>query len=117
MLDLSRVTLLFVETRAHEITNRVIKDCISKCNFGEILIYTDKPDLFDTSVRFLPCIDFPNKKDAGAFYYGKAMEAVTTDFALMLEWDGGIFDATKWKPEFFDYDYIGAPWQVRGRPV
>lgn len=114
MLDLSRTTLLFVETRAHEITKRVIDDCLTKATFGDVLIYSDKPDLIPVpGARFLPCIDFPNKKQAGEFYYGKAMKAVETDFALMLEWDGGIFDPTRWKPEFFDYDYIGAPWGVR----
>jgi hypothetical protein len=114
MLDLSRVTLLFVETRAHEITNRVIKDCLSKAVFGEVLIFTDKPDEFgDLCARVVPCRDFPNKKEAGAFYYSHAMELVETDFAFMLEWDAGIYDTSKWRPEFFDYDYIGAPWKVR----
>jgi len=114
MLDLSRVTLLFVETRAHEITKRVIDDCLSKATFGDVLLYTDKPELLPVpGARVLPCIDFPDKRQAGEFYYGRAMGHVETEFALMLEWDGGIFDATKWKPEFFDYDYIGAPWTVR----
>lgn len=114
MLDLSRVTLLFVETRAHEITKRVIDDCLSKADFGDVLIYTDKPDLIPiTGPRFIECPDFPDKKGAGQFYYSVAMANVETDFALMLEWDAGIFDASKWKPEFFDYDYIGAPWVVR----
>jgi hypothetical protein len=114
MLDLSRVTLLFVETRAHGITQRVIEDCISKANFGDILLYTDQPALFDLpGARIIPCIDFPNKRKAGEFYYAAAMHEVNTEFALMLEWDAGIFDATKWLPEFFEYDYIGAPWVCR----
>jgi len=114
LLDLSRCTLLFVETRAHKITERVIADCLSKANFGDILIYTDKPELIPVAgARYEHVPDFPNKKLAGQFYYGQAMAKVETDFALMLEWDGGIFDASKWRPEFFDYDYIGAPWVVR----
>lgn len=114
MLDLSRVTLLFVETRAHKITERVINDCLSKAKFGDVMIYTDKPDLIPIpGARVYPVPDFPNKKLAGQFYYSKAMEKVETDFALMLEWDAGIFDPDKWLPDFFDYDYIGAPWNVR----
>jgi hypothetical protein len=114
LLKLKNTTLLFVETRAHKITQRVIDDCISKADFGDIVVFTDKPAQFNIpGARIIPCIDFPNKRDAGAFYYSEAMKAVETDFALMLEWDAGIFDATKWLPEFFDYDYIGAPWVVR----
>lgn len=133
MLDLTNTTLLFVETRAHKITARVIEDCLRKVDFGEIVVYTDKPELIPApnfqirrgnvlddafkvltpAIRYIPCVDFPNKKLAGEFYYGKAMEAVTTDFALMLEWDGGIFDPKMWHDEFFDFDYIGAPWPDR----
>lgn len=119
MLDLSRVTLLFVETRAHKVTKRVIDDCIARVNFGDILIFTDKPDLIPIpGARYIAVPDFPNKVEAGRFYYSKAMAHVETDFALMLEWDAGIFDETKWLPEFFSYDYIGAPWPYtisRGR--
>lgn len=114
MIDLSRVTLLFVATQAHDITKRVISDCWSKVKFGETLVYTnDQEKIGLDGIRYIPCHNFINKREAGAFYYGKAMEKVETDFALMLEWDGGIFDTAYWKPEFFSYDYIGAPWQVR----
>lgn len=117
MLDLPNVTLLFVETRAHKITERVIADCIAKCNFGEILLYTDKPDLIrfdpDRKARTILCPDFANKKDAGQFYYQHACAGISTEYALMLEWDAGIYDVSKWTPEFLKYDYIGAPWQVR----
>jgi hypothetical protein len=113
MLDLSRVTLLFVETRAHEITKRVIDDCLTKANFGDILIFSDQPERIPVpGARYELVPDFPNKRMAGQFYYGRAMEKVTTEFALMLEWDAGIFNAEKWRPEFFDYDYIGAPWMT-----
>lgn len=111
MLNLKNTTLLFVETRAHEITKRVIDDSLSKADFGDVLIFSDKPDLIPIpGARHVPCIDFPNKKDAGAFYYSAAMREVNTDFALMYEWDAGIHDPSKWLPEFFAYDYIGAPW-------
>src|ERR1039458_8310743 len=96
MLDLSRVTLLFVETRAHAVTKRVIDDCLLKANFGDVLIYTDKPDLIPVGgARYEIVPDFPDKKEAGRFYYGEAMAKVETDFALMLEWDAGICDLRK----------------------
>jgi hypothetical protein len=117
MLDLSNTTLLFVETRAHKITERVIADCLAKADFGDVVLFTDKPDLIrfdpDRRARTILCEDFPNKKLAGRFYYCEAMQEVTTDFALMLEWDAGIYDVSKWRPEFMAYDYIGAPWKLR----
>lgn len=115
MLDLSRVTLLFVETRAHKITQRVIADCLSKARFGGLLIYTDRPELFQhfPGVRTEVVPDFDTKKAAGQFYYQYACAKIETDFALMLEWDAGIHDVSAWNPEFFNYDVIGAPWNVK----
>jgi hypothetical protein len=113
-LDLSRITLLFVATQAHAITKRVIDDCLTKANFGDVLIYSDQPELITVpGARYEIVPDFPDKKEAGYFYYSEAMNKVETDFALMLEWDGGICDPTKWLPEFFNYDYVGAPWNMR----
>ena len=116
MLDLSRVTLLVVETRAHKISKRVIEDCLHRCNFGDVLIFTDKPGLIPIAgARYIAVPDFPNKREAGAYYYGRAMAHVKTDFALLFEWDAGIFDENRWLPEFFKYDYIGAPWNINPR--
>jgi hypothetical protein len=33
-----------------------------------------------------------------------------TDFLLHCEWDGFPVNLDKWSDEFFEYDYIGAPW-------
>lgn len=113
MLDLSNVTLLFVETRAHDITKRVIDDCLMKANFGDVLIYSDQPARIPVpGARYELVPDFPNKRLAGQFYYAAAMEKVETDFALLMEWDAGIIDPINWKPEFLGYDYIGAPWNT-----
>ena len=35
---------------------------------------------------------------------------VVSEFALLIQHDGHIVNPTKWKDEFFNYDYIGAPW-------
>lgn len=35
---------------------------------------------------------------------------IETDYAMSIHEDGFAIDASRWKPEFLDYDYIGAPW-------
>jgi Protein of unknown function (DUF5672) len=118
MLDLPNVTLLFVETRAHKITKRVIDDACAKINFGEVLIFTDKPDLIPIpGARYIEVRDFPDKREAGQFYYQHACSEIKTDFALMLEWDAGIKDVSMWSDGFLQYDYIGAPWNVAANEI
>jgi hypothetical protein len=35
---------------------------------------------------------------------------ISTDFVLIVQWDGFIINPNMWRDEFFDYDYIGAVW-------
>ena len=35
---------------------------------------------------------------------------VNTEFNIIIHWDGLAVNADAWTDEFFDYDYIGAPW-------
>jgi hypothetical protein len=35
---------------------------------------------------------------------------IETDFALVVQYDGYVVRPNKWKQEFLNYDYIGAPW-------
>jgi len=37
-------------------------------------------------------------------------DIITTDFALLVHWDGFGVNPHRWRPEFLDYDYIGPPW-------
>lgn len=50
-----------------------------------------------------------------AFNYWENYEAwkyVKTDFAMYMHLDGYIVNPQCWRPEFQQYDYIGAPWPV-----
>ena len=35
---------------------------------------------------------------------------IDTDFMILIHDDGFIVNSNSWKNDFFDYDYIGAPW-------
>jgi len=35
---------------------------------------------------------------------------ITTDYALVVQWDGFVIDGSAWADEFWNYDYIGAKW-------
>ena len=35
---------------------------------------------------------------------------ISTDYALVVQWDGFVIDGTAWADEFWNYDYIGARW-------
>ncbi len=35
---------------------------------------------------------------------------ITTDYALVVQWDGFVIDGSQWAREFWNYDYMGAKW-------
>ncbi len=35
---------------------------------------------------------------------------ISEDRLLLIQWDGFAVHRSSWKPEFLEYDYIGAPW-------
>lgn len=37
---------------------------------------------------------------------------VETPFCMLVHPDGFVVNAESWRPEFLDYDYIGAPWPL-----
>jgi hypothetical protein len=109
MLNLPDVTLVTVETRAHELARIAINDCLSKVSFGDVIIYTDKPEQFrEYNTSYVP--DWPTKASFCEFSMFEAFKPVTTSHILYVEWDGGIWQSDMWTDDFLQYDYVGAVW-------
>ena len=53
-----------------------------------------------------------NKIEWNRFFVNKINDIIDTDYCINVEHDATIIDASKWTNEFFDYDYIGAPWHI-----
>ena len=107
--SLPNVTLIGVETRAHELAAAALADTASRANFGDVIVYSDRP-LNVPGARHIAIPDYQDKIAFGRFYYTEAAQAATTSHVLLTEWDAGLNDPTIWSDEFLQYDYIGAPW-------
>jgi Protein of unknown function (DUF5672) len=51
-----------------------------------------------------------SRQDYSRFIQRDLHSFVQTSFALLVQWDGYLLAPGQWRPEFRDYDYIGAPW-------
>jgi hypothetical protein len=63
--------------------------------------------------------DFVNFfEDVNRIYLRLMPNVVTTDFNLIVQWDGFAVNSQAWDNIFWDYDYIGAawPWMWGGGP-
>ncbi len=113
MLKLPDVSLVMIETMEHELARLAVNDCVQKANFGEVLICTDKPELFqplDCRARFHVVENWPAKIGWSRFSWFGIPPLMNTGHALCIQWDSWIVDPTAWQDRFLDYDYIGASW-------
>ncbi len=114
-LHLPDVTLVMIETRAYELGRMAIEECLRRIDFGDVLIFTDRPTEF-ISMRGQPvCIvSVPNwqtKIEFELFRWLDVASYLRTTHALFIEWDAWVWDTALWDDAFLGYDYIGPPWR------
>lgn len=112
-LDLSSVTLIAVTSvrikehvKALEYSSRYIK-------FGAVKIVSDiKPDDLPDHISHHYINPMKNIDDWNRCMIYKLGDYVDTDYAIVIHDDGFIINPESWRNEFFEYDYIGAPWPI-----
>ena len=114
-LDLSQVTLCAASSVNLAATVRALELCMAQIDFAEVLLFTDSASTarlapVDPAIRIVeiaPLLSSPAYSD---FILHGLPDHVASDFCLVVQWDGHVIDAGRWRDEFLDYDYIGASW-------
>ena len=111
MLKLPNVTMVVVETRAHELLRIAALDALSKIDPAEVIIHTDDPKkIAIPGARYIRVTDWESMLLVWEYTVFEAFKTTRTSHALFLEWDAGVANVGSWRDQFLDYDYIGAPW-------
>jgi hypothetical protein len=111
MLNLPDVTLVCIETREHDLAQLAIEDCERQAEFGDVLVFTDRPSQFmQADRRVITVPDWPDKIGWSRHFWTGIAPHMRTSHALCIQWDSWIVDPTMWRDEYLDFDYIGAPW-------
>lgn len=117
-LALPDVTLVMIETREHALARLAIRECIATVDFAEVLVFTDKPDLIDNGTRYVAVQDWPDKLGWSRCLWNEVGLELRTSHWLSIQWDSWVWDASMWRKENLQYDYIGSPWWYKdGRNV
>jgi glycosyltransferase involved in cell wall biosynthesis len=112
-LELPQITLIALATRDVEQTLAAIEHSRKNIKFGAVRLLSHyTPFGLPADVDF---IRIKKNKDIDEWSFNVVYELgqyVDTDFALLIHADGFVVNPSAWRPEFLEYDYIGAPWPL-----
>ncbi len=89
-------------------TMKAMNHCLDQVSFGDSIIFTTTK--FESSrIRYenIPKLDWMGYNK---FIVEELYDRIDTDFVLIVQGDGFIVNSSAWSDDFFNYDYIGAPW-------
>lgn len=88
--------------------------------YDVVLISHHKPENLPTGITFKQCkptelasTDPKNKDDYSKFMLYSLCDYIESEYCLIVHNDAYVLRPEKWKEEFLNYDYIGAPWPKR----
>jgi hypothetical protein len=110
-LSLPQVTLCAASSVNVAATIRALEVSLAQVDFAACKLFTDAPVRPDhPGIIVVPIPRLTSSRAYSAFLLSHMVDHVDTSHCLVAQWDGHVLDATRWRPEFLDYDYIGASW-------
>jgi len=74
-----------------------------------IITFTDTPFSEIENIKFIHTPPLKSNNEYGQVIFEKLPDIITDERVLIFQWDGFPINPNKWKDEFLNYDYIGAP--------
>lgn len=117
MLKLPDVTLVAIDCVAHALTQLAVEDTLDQISIKEAIFCSDIPlNLFPGGDRpyegqgiSIVCRN-ETARDAFSILWYEVPKHIKTSHILHIQYDSWVLDSSRWRDEFLEYDYIGAPW-------
>lgn len=114
-LTLPQVTLCCVDTTPRlPWALKALQRCLGSIRFADALLLSDAASLGDRAlppgVRWVEIEPLRSIEAYSAFVLKALAPHITTSHVLLVQWDGFVLNASSWRNEFLEFDYLGAPW-------
>lgn len=112
-LHLPNVTLVAMTSVKIWETIQALRYSMKGVEFAEVVLITHRKPLFlpkgitykhTSRLTDIDCFNYKMVYELGDY--------VTTDYAMIIHYDGFVVHPESWRDEFLDYDYIGSPWPM-----
>lgn len=112
MLSLPNVTVVGIDSYMPMRTLSAMLSTLLLINVPRLVLVTNR--IFNVSnprVKILPLLPTKDRADRERFMVTRITEAFETSHCLHMEWDSRVVNPSAFKQDWFQYDYIGAPWK------
>jgi hypothetical protein len=110
-LALPQVTVCAASSVNVAATLQALEVSLAQVDFAACKLFTDAPVRpGHPGITVVPIARLASSAAYSDFLLRQMVEHVDTPHCLVVQWDGHVLDAARWRPEFLDYDYIGASW-------
>ncbi len=104
MLKINNTTLVCIDCIDVDRAIRSIEFSLEQCAFDKVLLLTS----IDTNYKYaLKIPPIKTIEEYSIFCINELYKFIDTKYMITVQYDGWIVDASKWRDEFYDYDYIG----------
>jgi len=114
MLKLKDTTLVSVSSTKAHATIRSLKRTMALASFESVKLVTDVDVGSHDGIFTENCDRINSYEEYQHFMIYSLYKHISTKFCLVIQADSSITHPELWSDEFFDYDYIGAPWPLPG---
>ena len=112
MLSLDNVTLFCISSDNVDGAVNALQYSRRGINYGAVKLITHKdPGNLPEGIQFSKCYEITSIHDYNYYCIYNLTGHIDTDYCLLVQPDGFVINPDKWTDEFFEYDYIGAPWE------
>lgn len=110
-LALPQVTLVAISSVNLAATVAALEASIAQVKFGEAKLLSDRrPAALPDEVEWVEIAPLTSSRAYSDFVLHQLADHVRTPHCLLIQWDGHVINSAYWRPEFLEYDYIGASW-------
>ena len=109
MIELPRMTTIAIDCYNYGLATAALQKCNEQVKAARTVLLTDIPlEIDGIEVVQIPTIS--SKEQYSEFCIKELYKYFDTDFVLVVQHDGYILNVDAWNDDFYNYDYIGAPW-------
>lgn len=114
MIRIPTVTLVSVSSVDVRRTLGALSQSMRGIEFAKVLLIShEKPPLMNPRIAFQATRRLSSIDDYNRFMLYQLWQYIETSHCLVVQADGYVLQPRSWRPEFLDYDYIGAPWPLK----